>query len=178
MNGPTHALLGACAGLLAASAMSLPAWQVACAVPLAMVTSAGHTSPDMDQSAWWRLLDRWLPDELLGESGPMRHRGITHWWGLVVVAGVALWMLAPGAWWAWALLAGWTSHLVGDFLFGANGGIPVMPWWNCIGLGLDVGGPTEAVTRAVVLPVILAVLALRAGGIDVIGPIVDHIRAR
>jgi len=149
-----------------AGAVTLPAWQAAAVVPLAMVTSAGHTSSDMDQSAWWRLLDRWLPDEALGESGPLRHRGITHWWGLVVIAAVTLWMLTPGAWWAWALLAGWTSHLVGDFVFGANGGVPVMPWWGCVGCGLDVGGPSETVTRAVVLPAVLVWLGAVAAGMD------------
>lgn len=176
MNGPTHALLGACAGIATATAMGLPVWQVACAVPLAMVASAGHTSPDMDQSAWWRLLDRWLPDEALGESGPMRHRGITHWWGLPLAAGLALLACAPGAWWAWALLAGWTSHLAGDFLFGANGGIPIMPWWGCIGLGLKVGGGVEAATRTFILPVALGVLTLRACGIDVISPLIEHLK--
>jgi membrane-bound metal-dependent hydrolase YbcI (DUF457 family) len=127
-----------------------------------MITSAGHTSPDMDQSAWWRLLDRWLPDEWLGESGPMRHRGITHWFALPLVAGAALWVTS-GPWWAVALVAGWSSHLVGDFLFGADGGIPVMPWWCRVGVGLKVGGLSEAVARAALVPVVAWLVSVSAG---------------
>jgi hypothetical protein len=72
---------------------------------------------------------------------PAGHRGITHWWGNVLLAGLvvaAAEARQPGWWWllAWAGLAGWSSHLVGDALFGRKvwgddgHGIPLAPWWH------------------------------------------------
>ena len=53
--------------------------------------------------------------------------------------------MPPDAAWAlWALLLGWSSHLVGDFLFGERPpGIPLGPWWAYTGIRLDSGGGLE-----------------------------------
>jgi hypothetical protein len=128
---------------------------------LAAVTAAGRSSPDADASRAWRAFDDAVPDEWLGAGGPLQHRGIMHWWGLPAAAQWALWpyvhrVPAPldaivGFVFA-ALLIGWWSHLLGDFLFGRAGygraaGIPLGPWHWHVGLGLDVGGWLEVVVR-------------------------------
>ena len=170
MHGPAHRLLGAAAGAALGIQQGWPAWQTTTAAVLAAVTSNGRLSPDGDLYRGWRLADRILPDEALGMGGPMQHRGITHWWVLPAVAGAALAVVAA-PWWAWALLAGWISHLAGDFAFGqaAQGrapGIPIAPWWGRVGLGLDSGGWVETGVRAVALPTILAWQACLVVGLD------------
>ena len=134
------------------------------------MTAAGPLSPDLDQYGPWRAADRVLPDEGLGHGGPMRHRGITPWWG-IPAALAPMTLLAPADWrWVmWALLAGWVSHLLGDLAFGRASrgrgpGIPVAPWWGHVGLGLDCGGAVEAAVRALVLPVALGWLGLAVVG--------------
>jgi hypothetical protein len=54
-----------------------PAWVAVGSACLASVTAGGIASPDVDQFRVWRALDRWLPDEWLGEGGPLQHRGIS-----------------------------------------------------------------------------------------------------
>ncbi len=164
--GPTHRALGAVFGVGYGVSMGLPvAGVVGCGV-LGTLTAAGVASPDVDQRWGWRLADTLTPDELLGGHGPMQHRGITHWWGVALVA-TAAWLTAllplagDGgrgsllAHAAGALLAGWWSHLVGDLVFGKadvrtgrGPGIPMMPWWGHVGLSLDVGGRLERLTQA------------------------------
>jgi hypothetical protein len=101
---------------------------------------------------------------MLGHGGPFRHRGLAHWWGLPVAAALGLAPLAPPEWrWAaWAAIAGWSSHLLGDFFFGRPAvmqgrgpGIPLMPWWMHIGIGLDTGGQLEKVTQRFLLPLMI-----------------------
>jgi hypothetical protein len=161
---PGHHLLGASAGLALATIAMWPWPQAAVAATLAALTGGGPTSPDLDQYGPWRVADRVAPDELLGHGGPMQHRGITHWWAVpVIVAAFALPPTPPGLRWVVvSLLVGWTSHLVGDFLFGmANRrcgrgrGIPMAPWWGHVGLGLRCGGWLEGLTCTLVLPVLL-----------------------
>lgn len=152
MEGTTHRLLGACGGvwLGATAGWSWP--QIVAAGWLATLTAGGRTSPDIDQDWLWHLADRLLPDEWLGNHGPLQHRGIAHWWGLPAAAAGIAWTMVPGRylWLAWALIVGWASHLVGDYLFGRPGqgrgaGIPFAPWWHHRGLGLTVGGRLEKV---------------------------------
>jgi membrane-bound metal-dependent hydrolase YbcI (DUF457 family) len=119
----------------------MPAWQ---AVATTGIAAAVAPLPDVDQRHAWGAVDDVLPDELLGHGGPMRHRGITHWWGVALAAAAAVWVLWP-QWWAWAAVAGWWSHLAGDLLVGAESrcrgaGIPMMPWWRHRGLGARNGG--------------------------------------
>ena len=171
--GPTHRLLGACAGLAWAAELHLGPAQAGVGIGLAALTSAGATSPAVDQAWLWRRGDRLLPDEVLGNGGPMQHRGLTHWWGLPLAAAVATYLLLPpAAWWAaGAALAGWVSHLAGDLVFGrpdgARGpGVPTAPWWGHVGLGLDVDGWLERlVVQRVVLPVLLGWQTLQAFGL-------------
>ena len=92
----------------------------------------------------------------------MRHRGVTHFWGLYLVLSLAVYDVRPDWWWvAGAVLAGWWSHLVGDFLVGAPGqgrgpGIPLLPWWGHVGLGARCGGWIEG-AWAIVVPLAAAV---------------------
>jgi hypothetical protein len=152
---PAHHLAGFATGAALAVSTHQPAWVAVTSASLASLTAGGITSPDVDQYRAWRTLDRWLPDELLGEGGPLQHRGLSHWWGLPAAVGAALY-LSGGPWWAWMLLAGWVSHLVADFVFGRGwggreAGIPAWPWWGHIGLGGDAGGLLE---RWILVPVL------------------------
>jgi hypothetical protein len=165
MLATTHRLTGAATVLAFAVGAGLPTVQVLISTAVATVTSAGATSPDLDQQGSWRFVDHLLPDEYAGHGGPFRHRGLAHWWGLPAVA--AWWGLPlvpePWRWIAVAALLGWVSHLVGDFFFGqANRpqgrgpGIPMLPWWGHLGLGLDAGGRIEGLLRWLALPALLA----------------------
>jgi hypothetical protein len=158
VRGTTHRALGICAGVALGTAAGWAWPQVVACGWLATLTAAGGVSPDVDQHRAWGLLDRFVPDEWLGNHGPLQHRGIAHWWALPVAGALAVRYWLPGrfSWVAFALLAGWMSHLAGDFLFGRPGagrgpGIPFAPWWNHRGLGLAVGGWLERIV-GVLLP--------------------------
>lgn len=152
------------------------------------VTSGGRCSPDCDQFGWWKRLDRHLPDELLLFGGPMRHRGITHWWGLPLVPTVLLYQQWGSLslfvqWLAGVLLAGWWSHLLTDFGVGARysggrrqeydksvldrddhprgPGIPLFPWWLHVGLGYKNGSWAEQAIRLVSVFALLLVAGWR-----------------
>lgn len=152
---PAHHLAGFATGAALAACAHQPAWVAVGSASLAAITAGGVLSPDVDQYKPWRALDRWLPDEWLGEGGPLQHRGVSHWWG--IPAAVAAWLyVSGGPWWAWMLLAGWVSHLVADWAFGQRAwgrgpGIPLLPWWGHHGLGGDAGGMLE---RFVLVPVL------------------------
>jgi hypothetical protein len=175
--GATHRLLGASSGAAWASQQHLTAPQATIGIALAVLTSAGHTSPDVDQSWLWHRADQVLPDELLGRGGPMQHRGLMHWWGLPLAAALAVATLLPSAagWAVGAALAGWVSHLVGDLLFGKpdvrssrGPGIPLMPWWCHVGLGIGVDGVLERiVVQRLALPALLIWQVLDAFGLAV-----------
>jgi hypothetical protein len=151
VNRIDHHIAGALAGLALAAHIGGPWWRQAGTVAVTTAAAGGSFSPDIDQTAVWRTLDRWIPDELLGHQGPMRHRGITHWWGVVVALAVAASAAPPGVQWVlYSVTVAWASHLVGDWIFGAAGwgrgaGIPWMPWWAHHGLGLRSGGLTEMI---------------------------------
>ncbi len=172
----THRLTGAAAGLAVAAATGAGPARLAVSTAVAAVTAAGVTSPDVDQHSGWHLADDLLPDEVAGHGGPLRHRGLAHWWGLPAAAAYFGLRAVPEPWrWlALAALVGWSSHLVGDFIFGRPNrrqgrgpGIPLAPWWWHVGLGLDTGGWTEALVRRIALPGVfgwqLATLALAHG---------------
>jgi membrane-bound metal-dependent hydrolase YbcI (DUF457 family) len=146
-----HHLAGFVTGAALATAAHQPAWVAVASAALASVTAGGVLSPDVDQFKVWRALDRWLPDEWLGEGGPLQHRGISHWFGWPLAAVLwAVYALPPSgyAWAVYALIAGWASHLLLDFAFGKRAwgrgpGIPLAPWWAHVGIGLDAGGMLE-----------------------------------
>nr|WP_088320311.1 metal-dependent hydrolase [Kineosporia sp. R_H_3] len=161
MMGSTHRALGFVAGAAFGSAT---------------VTAAGRLSPDADQYRGWRLADRVTPDELLGRGRPMQHRGITHWWAWPAAASAVLVLgdVPERGGWVWLLLcslvAGWWSHLLGDLVFGrADGfsgrgpGVPVLPWWAHLGVGLRCGGLLERVTGVALVPLGVWVVAASAG---------------
>ncbi len=136
MDGSTHRLFAASVSLAVSAGSGIPMWQGVASALIATATSAGWTSPDADQT-WLRRM-------------PGGHRGLLHWWGLPALLAVATLLYIPPdtAWAIWALLLGWSSHLVGDFIFGERPpGIPMAPWWQYAGLGLNSGGVTERILR-------------------------------
>jgi hypothetical protein len=157
MMGETHRFFGLWAGIGTSLALHWPPGQILWTGVIAVATAAGGFSPDMDQKSWFKALDRWIPDEWLGHGGPLQHRGLSHFWGVPAVGALAVMtgeVVHPGAYWfiAWALLIGWASHLLGDFIFGKAApmcgrgkGIPLAPWWSHHGLGLDTDGRIEHV---------------------------------
>jgi hypothetical protein len=161
MMGLTHRLAGVCAGLAYAQLAHLRPLEAFGSMVVAAATAAGSTSPDLDQKWAWHAADDVLPDEVLGHGGPMRHRGLAHWWGLPAVAAILLPPLVPISlrWAVWAAIMGWSSHLIGDFLFGKPAvmqgrgpGIPLAPWWGHVGIGMDTGGRLERITQLALLP--------------------------
>jgi hypothetical protein len=177
-NRVTHYAFGAATvawGSLAFSVSVVPPYTTAIAAVVGAVTAGGRCSPDMDQTRWWGRLDRRLPDELFPFGGPMRHRGITHWWGVPAPPTVLMWwqwpvIPAPLLLIPFALVAGWWSHLVLDFILGARyrggrrperdktfldsddhprgPGIPLLPWWGHVGLGFRNGSLAEVLCMA------------------------------
>jgi hypothetical protein len=140
--------------MAAASHLGLPAWQVAAGTVPAAAFSAGPTSPDVDNTRLWKRLDRWVPDEWLGDGGPLGHRELMHFWGLPAALAWVMWTVgAP--WFAWAAVVGWVSHIGGDLLVGQEGygtqrGVPLGPWWWHVGVGLKCGGAGEWLVTALV----------------------------
>jgi membrane-bound metal-dependent hydrolase YbcI (DUF457 family) len=169
VNGRAHRLLGAGTWLYAGAVFAFAPWQVALGVPVAMVFSAGRLSCDIDNTKTWKKLDRIVPDEWLGEGGPLGHRQVLHWWGLPAVAALLVWLTQRDqslAFAAWAAITGWSSHLAGDFFcgqagFGTRKGVPLGPWWWHVGVGFKSGGWAE---RLLVPAAFITVLWLLANG--------------
>jgi hypothetical protein len=130
-------------------AVGMPLVEVAVFAGLATSVAGGRFSPDIDQYAAWDRATGWFQPSRWGRGwsksgahGMWRHRCVTHWWGWEALAAWAVLGWVPQALWFVALapVAGWTSHLVGDFVIGAAGGgrgagIPVLPWGPWVGLG-------------------------------------------
>ncbi|GLY33046.1 metal-dependent hydrolase [Kineosporia sp. NBRC 101731] len=132
MDGSTHRLFAASVSIATSTATGAPLWQAAASAVIGTASAAGWTSPDADQS-WLH----WVPGG---------HRGLTHWWGIPALLSVAVLVFVPpeAAWALWALILGWASHLLADFIFGERPpGIPMAPWWSYAGLGLNSGGGVE-----------------------------------
>lgn len=176
MRTPTHHLFGATTALAlvhwAPPVTGLTATGVF--VAAATATAGSKLSPDVDNQSRWKALDRFLPDELLGNGGPMQHRGIAHWWGIpaaltvAILAGLVPTVVVPVAWGA---VTGWGSHIAGDFVFGkANPrfglkkGVPLALWWCHKGAGLKADGWVEHTVNALLLPA-AGWLALSIGGV-------------
>lgn len=138
MNRSAHALAGAAAWLaLAPHVVDQPLRLTGAGCVLAVGLAAGQDfSPDLDQ--------RWYAGQATGG-----HRHLTHW---PETAAVLTWLLLtwlPPAF-AWPMVVGWWSHLVGDFFFG---GIPLLiaGGRRRLGFRFDTGGPVE---RWVALPLL------------------------
>lgn len=184
----THQVGGLVAGLAVAQAT---AWkghaglgEAVFLAGTAFLTAGGVMSPDVDLSRTWRALDRWLPDEWLGAGGPLQHRGVTHWWGTILVMAAGWWLAAtliPPLGRFWPLMAGqvagWASHLALDAICGlqvratdgaviVRAGVPMMPWWGHRG-GLirssDIGSQTIGIVLGVVA---VGQVLLMAGGVS------------
>lgn len=126
MNRLGHQTGAVAAALTVATVTGMPATHTAVFTAAAAATS---TLPDIDQTKPWRLLDRIVPDELLGAGGPLDHRGASHWWGWPAAAFYATWSLTgmPGAV-VHGLVFGVAAHIVLDAGWGRPG-VPVAPWW-------------------------------------------------
>ena len=135
MVGPTHRLFGALAGAVWAVVTRQPEDVVLFTTIAATATAYGATSPDMDLTDTWHRIP--------GHGGPLRHRGLTHWWGIPVLAWWLVTIHVPAdRQWPWiTLVLGWSSHLVGDAIFGE---IPFLPWGWYFGLSLDTDGMLES----------------------------------
>jgi hypothetical protein len=114
---------------------------VAVTAVAATATSAGWTSPDVDQSWLWVTARKGLPNAI---ARLFNHRtGLAHWWGIPVLAWLFWLPTVPAVAQATAaaLILGWGTHLLGDAIFGKIGLLPgVGP---AVGLGLDTGGWIE-----------------------------------
>lgn len=192
MNGPGHYLLGAACALEAANLTALPIIQTTVVLLVASSTAHGAWSPDIDQRLIWTGREqtaehraRWGVSHLFPE-GTRGHRYITHlwWWPLLFsVYTLGSWWMArisPSVYtlndwrvalaWSWlpaaGLTIGWGSHLLGDFLFGKDTGIPMTPYGRHVGLKVfKVGQGTERFTTAAVLPAAVALESyLELGG--------------
>lgn len=176
MRTPTHHLFGATLALTAVHWHPPVTGTVATAVYVAAATATagGWLSPDVDNQPAWKTIDRFLPDELLGNGGPMQHRGLAHWWGIAAALAVAvhLGQVPPAAVpVALGAVTGWGSHILGDLVFGkANPryglkkGVPLLPWGWHIGLGLKADGWVEHLANALLLPAV-GWLTLTIGGV-------------
>jgi len=125
---------GAVASLFAYAALppiGSPVARVAITVAVGLATaptSGGKCSPDADQFGSWKKWDRRIPDELLLCGGPMRHRGISHWWGLPAAA-------------TWGLHEACTRlPLLLAVLLLIVAGLPLLGWWSHLWSDLWIGG--------------------------------------
>lgn len=151
MLGPGHRVFGALAGASVATLAGQPWPMVAMTSLVATSTSNGPTSPDLDQTALWQRLTGWAPTRI------RKHRGLTHWPELALLAWLLIDRLPADAHWpAYALLIGWVSHLIGDALFGE---IPLGLGSVEVGCGLKTGGRLETAARFVFGLALLWVLA-------------------
>ena len=168
MNGNAHRLFGAASWVTVSATMGLPGWQTAAGVIPAVAFSAGPTSPDIDNTRTWKRLDRWIPDELLGDGGPLGHRQFLHWIGLPIIGAWVVWHFAAGTpltWAAYAAIVGWASHIVSDAVYGQGGygtaqGVPLGPWFWHFGLGFKSDGLAQHLT---ILPISLGMVWVALG---------------
>ena len=154
MLGPQHRIFGGLCGAAVATYQGGSFTIIAMTAIVATASAHGWSSPDVDQTRPWRDVARALPGPL---GHAMKHRGISHWPGWVVLAwfGIAN-MPADTRWALMALLIGWTSHIVGDIVFGK---VPLLPWGAVnVGLGLDSGGFLETKVERIALTLGLAYL--------------------
>lgn len=141
--GPTHRLWGGLCGVTVASATGQPWSMVAMTGVVATATAHGWSSPDVDLTRPWITVRKVIPHPL---DNLLNHRALSHWWGVPVAAWWGIGHLPTDAQWpTYALLIGWVSHLLGDFLFGR---LPLLPWGGPkVGVGLDTDGFLESGAR-------------------------------
>ena len=167
MRTPTHHLTGAACALAVVyvSPTAGDGLQTAAFVTVAIATSGGVLSPDVDNRSAWRAT--------IGRTwSGFGHRRITHWWGIPAGAAAALTVLdvapVPAAA-AWGAVIGWGSHIAGDFLFGRAAigrgpGVPLLPTRWHVGAGLKADGATERFVcwvLGIVVPVLTVVTVAR-----------------
>lgn len=139
MMGPTHRVFGALCGAAVATYQGETFTMIAMTSLVATATAHGWSSPDVDQTEPWETVRAVLPRPA---AKLMNHRALTHWIGVPALAWLGFGQLPPEAHMpAFALLIGWCSHLLGDFIFGV---IPLLPWGSPkVGVGFKTGGFVE-----------------------------------
>lgn len=148
MDGNPHRVFAAASWVLAATAAGTPGWIVATGLIPATALSAGFSSPDIDNTPLWRKMLKYFPGKL--DNKILGHRRLTHWWGWPAYLMHLLHQAGPTSmptivyWLLWAMLTGWVSHIVGDFVFGQGGrgtpkGVPLVLWFAHVGVGLKSG---------------------------------------
>ena len=137
--GPTHRLTGFAAGAGVALWAGYGPLEVVLSGAFASASSHGGLSPDVDQVKLWVEARQRMPKST---ARLFNHRNLSHWWGLPILAYVGVQQLSPDFRWATLmLLVGWTSHLLGDLIFGE---LPLDPAGrHTFGFGLDTGGFLE-----------------------------------
>lgn len=153
MDGNPHRVFAVAAEVAWVAASGAPLWVALAGAPLAAAVSAGPTSPDIDNTRNWRAVLSTFPGR--ADNKVLGHRRITHWWGWPALAAYLLVGADQGeiGWVAWALIIGWSSHIIGDFCFGKGGydiprGVPVLPWGWHVGLGWKSGRKKDRETGA------------------------------
>lgn len=152
MNRVSHRIFGvACA----VTWCSLTQQNLPQTVLVSAVAAVVAPWPDVDQRRRWREMHEAIPDEFFSHGGPLRHRGITHWWGTAVLFAVVLCMIdtvtaGQISLILIAMMIGWCSHILGDFLVGARSryrgpGVPLAPWWRHVGIGIKTGSFADVV---------------------------------
>jgi hypothetical protein len=160
--GETHRVFAATAAMSLAIHQGTSWWMAGASTALAVAVTSGPMSPDVDQYRPWRCFDSYVPDEALGAGGPLKHRGITHWWGLPLLAWLAIshWGTGNMTWIGYSLVYGWAAHLAADFVFGR---IPMVLWFMPIGIELKTGGKVEALLRWTLWPTLLWLATVMVG---------------
>lgn len=160
---PTHYAAGASLGLAVGQVgVWTSGWSTADVLLLAAMATWSAPGMDVDQRAFWRSLDRRVPDEWLGGGGPLSHRGVTHSAlgpPAMLVGWLALLAHVPalaGAWWLGVgVSTGWASHWIMDYLYGhavrtpegavvVRRGVPTLLWYGRVGGIWTSGGPGSA----------------------------------
>lgn len=140
MNGPAHQTATAGAAIAAAAATGMTGRDAAAFIAVAIVTSGGPLSPDLDQGL---RLGR-IAGRTVRIPFPGPHRGVTHWvpFAILVAVGVhAVLAATPAAAYATviatAVAFGWTLHILEDAL--TPDGVPAWPFGDHAHLIPDVG---------------------------------------
>ena len=133
MMGPSHQFAGVASWLAVAPFLHVTTAQIAVGALIAEQCAHSYLSPDIDRYVCG------------GPELTYMHRRWPHFWAVIGAAWLAVILCVPSRWqWAaFAVVVAWTSHLLGDFIFGK---LPV--WrrrgrWIRAGIGLRVGKKLE-----------------------------------
>lgn len=151
MQGKTHLVIGAAAGLAAAVSTTGDDWRT-----LAVGAALGGLSG---------LVPDWLQVNLPGASkqikGAFGHRGFSHWlWTALLATWGARLLWEPAG---WPVLAGWLSHVLLDAL---SNGVPMFwPLGRLTLAHVKTGGKIDSLVGGAGLVVLVALAVIVYRGI-------------